>query len=71
MRVLNPAYTEPRPYTAAQKTALQAEVASWSTGKTGMTFDNLRAQLPALAGLTDGALHQLCADCGYAVKGDA
>lgn len=57
----------PASYTAAQKTDVTAWVTALSDTVRDVSFDEIRAAVPNVATITDGALLTLLLDAGYVV----
>lgn len=66
MKVLNPK-AAPATHTSAQITAAKAYVDGLPETKRTATFGEIRAAVPSVAALTDGALHALLLAGGYVV----
>ncbi len=67
MKIINPNFAG-KGSTQAQRDALTAYLTA-NVAKAAPTFDDVRAAVPALAGLKDGELHQVALDAGLKVEG--
>lgn len=72
MKIINPTFAtqqNPEKWAAQHRAAVVAVLQSMAATVDGMTFDDVRAALPAKAvELPDGVLHQIALSAGFVVK---
>lgn len=69
MKIKNPNHVK-KSATSEQRAALASYLTA-NAAQAAVTFEELRAKVPALAALADGALHQMAIDEGLTVSADA